>query len=64
MALEARKPIFDLTAADGAIGSHAATVRDARDVFEALAREIGTRAGVGQWNQRSKDRPAPSMIPL
>jgi chromosome partitioning protein len=49
MALEARKPIFDLTAADGAIGSHAATVRDARDVFEALATAIGTRAGVGQW---------------
>jgi hypothetical protein len=53
MALESRKPIFDLTAADGAIGSHAATVRDTRDVFEALARDIGTRAGVGQWTHES-----------
>ena len=49
MALEARKPIFDLTAADGAIGSHAATVRHAREIFENLAKTIGTRAGVGQW---------------
>lgn len=49
MAQEARKPIFDLTAADGAIGSHAATVRDAYDAFAALAIEIGTRAGIGQW---------------
>lgn len=49
MALEARKPIFDLTPADGAIGSHATTVRDARVIFEDLARTIGTAAGVGQW---------------
>jgi len=49
MALEARKPIFDLTAADGAIGSHAITVRDAKAVFEALAKKIGGAAGVGQW---------------
>jgi hypothetical protein len=49
MALEARKPIFDLTAADGAIGSHAAAVRDVREIFEALATTIGTRASVGQW---------------
>ena len=51
MALEARKPIFNLTAADGAIGSHAATVRDAQTVFAALAETIGVRAGVGQWAQ-------------
>lgn len=46
MAAEARKPVFDLTAADGAIGGHAATVNDARETFETLAREIGRRAGV------------------
>jgi cellulose biosynthesis protein BcsQ len=60
MALEARKPIFDLTAADGAIGSHAATVRDARETFEQLARTIGTRAGVGQFAKplgRAGDHP-------
>ena len=37
MAQEARKPIFDLTVADGAIGSHAAAVRDARKDFRNLA---------------------------
>ena len=37
MAQEARKPIFQLTAADGAIGSHAAAVKDAWSDFKALA---------------------------
>jgi hypothetical protein len=46
LALEARKPIFDLKAADGAIGSHAATVRDANKAFAELARTIAARAGV------------------
>jgi cellulose biosynthesis protein BcsQ len=60
MALEARKPIFDLTAADGAIGSHAATVRDAQQVFEQLAKTIGTMASVGQWGKpapRTRENP-------
>ena len=38
MAQEARKPIFKLTAADGALGSHAAAAASAYDDFEALAR--------------------------
>ena len=37
MAQEARKPIFKLTAADGALGSHAAAAASAYDDFEALA---------------------------
>jgi len=40
MAQEARKPIFALTPADGAIGSHAAAVQDAYRDFEMLARKI------------------------
>ena len=40
MAQEARKPIFHLTAADGAIGSHAAAARDARRDFRRLADKI------------------------
>jgi cellulose biosynthesis protein BcsQ len=40
MAQEAHKPIFALTSADGAIGGHAAAVRDAYSDFEALARAI------------------------
>lgn len=37
MGQEARKPIFLLTPADGAIGSHALAVRDAYDDFKRLA---------------------------
>jgi len=43
MAQEARKPIFRLTAADGAIGSHAAAVRDAEKDFRSLAQAMLTR---------------------
>ena len=39
-AQEARKPIFALAPADGAIGSHATAARDAFRDFEQLAREI------------------------
>ena len=45
MSQEARKPIFYLTPADGAFGSHAAAVRAAYDDFSALAIEILTRVG-------------------
>lgn len=40
MAQEVRKPIFQLTAADGAIGSHSYAVRDARKDFNTLASAI------------------------
>ena len=40
MAQEKRKPIFKLTTADGAFGSHAAAVTDARDDFRALTQKI------------------------
>lgn len=43
MAQEAHKPIFALTTADGAIGSHAAAVRDAYSDFRALAAAILAR---------------------
>lgn len=43
MAQEVHKPIFALTAAEGAIGSHAAAVRDAYSDFKALAVAIMTR---------------------
>jgi cellulose biosynthesis protein BcsQ len=46
MAQEARKPIFHLTAADGAIGGHGAAVRAARADFQALARKIADRIGL------------------
>jgi hypothetical protein len=40
MAQEARKPIFNLTAADGAIGSHSYAVAEARKNFSDLAHSI------------------------
>ena len=40
MAQEARKPIFHLTPADGAIGAHAIAANDARQDFKALAEKI------------------------
>jgi chromosome partitioning protein len=40
MAQEVRKPMFHLTAADGAIGSHAAAVTSCREQFERLAGRI------------------------
>lgn len=43
MAQDARKPIFHLRSADGAIGSHAAAVRQAQQDFLALATEIARR---------------------
>jgi len=46
MAQEVRKPIFHLTSADGAIGAHAAAVRDAWGDFKALAVAILDRIGL------------------
>ena len=46
MAQEARKPIFQLTTADGAIGSHAAAVNDARYDFRQLAKKIVDMIGI------------------
>jgi len=43
MAQEARKPIFQLSAADGAIGSHSYGVQEARKDFDRLARNILAR---------------------
>ena len=43
MAQEARKPVFALNSADGAIGSHAAAARSAYDDFKDLASRICNR---------------------
>jgi cellulose biosynthesis protein BcsQ len=43
---EARKPMFALKPADGAIGGHAKAVQDCYSDFRALAREIAARCGV------------------
>ena len=47
LAQEARKPMFHLKPADGAIGGHAAAVQDCYRDFRALARVIAERVGIG-----------------
>ena len=46
LAQEARKPMFFLKPADGAIGGHARAVQDCHRDFRALARRIAERVGV------------------
>jgi cellulose biosynthesis protein BcsQ len=46
MAQEHRKPIFNLSSADGAIGSHANAVSDARKDFALLAQKIAAKIGI------------------
>ena len=46
LAQEARKPMFKLKPADGAIGGHANAVADCRTDFDFLARAVAERAGV------------------
>jgi len=43
MGQECRKPIFKLTSADGAIGSHANAVQSAREDFKSLANKVWER---------------------
>ena len=45
MAMEARKPVFSLKPADGAIGAHGEAVRKANEDFLALARRIADKSG-------------------
>jgi hypothetical protein len=49
MAQEARKPVFLLRSADGAIGAHQRAVQAAYGLFQDLARRILDRMGVGDW---------------
>jgi cellulose biosynthesis protein BcsQ len=46
---EARKPIFSLAPADGAIGSHVYAVRDASADFKKLAEQIIKTTGLGNF---------------
>ena len=46
MAQEYRKPIFNLTSADGAIGAHAGAVQDAKRDFKRLAARIAKEIGM------------------
>jgi hypothetical protein len=50
MGQEHRKPIFELTPADGAMGAHAGAVRDARDDFKRLAEKIWEKITPGKMD--------------
>ena len=58
MAQEARKPVFHLTAADGAIGAHASAASDLGKNFEALAKKILSRIGFA-YPELGSDSPSP-----
>jgi hypothetical protein len=44
--MEARKPIFFLKSADGAIGAHIEAVRQCYEDFQGLASRIVAKAGI------------------
>ncbi len=46
LAQDAHKPMFKLTAADGALGGHAKAVQDCYSDFRRVAREIASRTGI------------------
>jgi hypothetical protein len=46
MAQQTRKPMFELTPADGAFGGHAAAVQDCRESFRLLALRIAKECGI------------------
>lgn len=48
MAMEARKPLFLLRSADGAIGAHSYAVQDAYKDFQKLAKNVLERIGMAQ----------------
>jgi chromosome partitioning protein len=51
LAMEARKPIFALKPADGAIGAHVQAVRECWRDFDALALRIAKRCGLEQGRE-------------
>jgi hypothetical protein len=56
MAQDARKPMFHLTAADGAIGGHSNAVQDCRKQFELLANGILERIEQFETSQTQSRR--------
>lgn len=55
MALEVRKPIFELSSADGAIGNHLYAVKEAAGDFRMLATKVLEKVGL---------KPPPTLPPL
>ncbi|MCL2340560.1 MAG: ParA family protein [Proteobacteria bacterium] len=51
MAMEVQKPIFNLTSADGAFGSHAQAVVNCRDDFTKLVQKLVMRIGLSLDNE-------------
>ena len=58
LAQDARKPIFALSAADGALGSHAAAARDAFHDFRQLVQEVLRRSAMEVERTQKKAWPA------
>ena len=45
MSQSRRKPVFALTSQDGIVGAHFAKVKESKDIFGKVAKEIADRAG-------------------
>ena len=58
MAQEARKPVFHLKAADGAIGAHASAAEELGKNFKVLAQRILARIGLGASPSSTSEPPA------
>lgn len=56
MAMAARKPMFLLKPADGAIGAHTYAVQECRQEFEQLANKIASVCGVGRARMAEMSR--------
>lgn len=64
LAQEARKPIFHLKPADGAIGAHVSAVQDAERDFRELAARIAQRTGLATAFEASSSETASGVAPL
>ena len=61
LAMEARKPMFALRPADGAIGAHMAAVQECYSDFRELAMRIATRASLPGVGAEAAYPPAPTL---
>jgi len=61
MAMEARRPMFDLRPADGAIGAHTYAVQECKRDFEELARKIAASCGFSVPTPGTRSHEAPML---
>jgi cellulose biosynthesis protein BcsQ len=63
LAQEARKPVFHLKPADGALGAHGKAVAAARREFESLAHQVAEQAGLAIFGREGEERGRGGVVP-